>query len=130
MAVTTTATTATWGVTSVDSDKLKINEGVVTDFSITTEAIETPDVQDEEGTAVLRKIIEEHKTLEATIVTKNDVTLPETGDEITIDSEKYWINNITKTESNSQWTSVRISAEQYEHCDKLDKTDSMKSMES
>lgn len=130
MAVTTTATTATWGVTSVDSDKLKINEGVVTDFFITTEAIETPDVQDEEGTAVLRKIIEEHKTLEATIVTKNDVTLPETGDEITIDSEKYWINKITKTESNSQWTSVRISAEQHEHCDKLDKTDSMKSMES
>ena len=129
MAVTTTATNATWGVTT-ETGKISTVEGVITDLSITTEAIETPDVENEEGTAVLRKIIEEHKTLEATIVTKNDVTLPETGDEITIDSEKYWINNITKTESNSQWTSVRISAEQYEHCDKLDKTDSMESMES
>jgi C4-type Zn-finger protein len=126
---TTDATNATWGVTTATGE-ISTVEGVITDLSITTEAIETPDVQNEEGTAVLRKIIEEHKTLEATIVTKNDVTLPETGDEITIDSEKYWINNITKTESNSQWTSVRISAEQYEHCDKLDKTDSMESMES
>lgn len=125
MAVTTTATTATWGVTSVESNDLKINEGVVTDFTIITEKIETPDVQDEEGTAVLRKFIEEHKTIDGTITCKNTETLPKVGDEITIDSTKYFVNSVTKTESNQAWTSVRISAETYEHCTKVTKTESM-----
>ena len=122
---TTTATTATWGVTSVDSDDLKISEGVVTDATITKEKIETADVQDEEGTAVLRKFIEEHQTLDAAITCKNTGTLPTVGDEITVDSNKYYINSVAKIESNQAWTSVRISAERYEHCTKVTKTESM-----
>lgn len=125
MAVTTTATTAKWGVTSVESNDLKISEGVVTDATITEEKIETSDVQDEEGTAVLRKFIEDHQTLDATITCKNTETLPTVGDEITVDSKKYYINNVSKIESNQAWTSVRISAERYEHCEKVTKTDSM-----
>ncbi len=125
MAVTTTATTATWGVTSVDSNDLKISEGVVTDAIITEEKIETADVQDEEGTAVLRKFIEEHQTLDATITCKNTEKLPTVGDEITVDSKKYYINSVAKIESNQAWTSVRISAERYEHCEKVTKTESM-----
>ena len=121
---TTTATTATWGVTTQDGSIAGIT-GVVTDVVMTTEKVETPDVQDEEGTAVLRKFIEEHKTIDATITCKNTDTLPEVGDEVTIDSVKYFINSINKTESNQAWTSVRISAEKYEHCDKVTKTSSM-----
>lgn len=124
MAVTTTATTATWGVTTPDGNIAGVT-GVVTDFVITTEKVETPDVQDEEGTAVLRKFIEEHKTLDATITCKATETLPSVGDELTIDSTKYFINSITKTESNQAWTSVRISAEKYEHCNSITKTTSM-----
>lgn len=124
MAATTTATTAKWGVTTATGEIGSVT-GVVTDLIITTEKIETPDVQDEEGTAVLRKFIEEHKTIDATITCKNTDTLPEVGDELTIDSVKYFINSINKTESNQAWTSVRISAENYEHCNAVTKTSSM-----
>lgn len=124
MAVTTTATTAKWGVTTQDGEIAGV-AGVVTDLVITTEKIETPDVQDEEGTAVLRKFIEKHITLDATITCKNDATLPTVGDAVTIDSVKYFVTGVRKTESNQSWTSVRITAEKYSECDTITKTSSM-----
>lgn len=123
-ATSSTASTATWGVTTATGEIGSVN-GVVTDLIITTKKIETPDVQDEEGTAVLRKFIEEHITLDATITCKADATLPNVGDDLTIDSVKYFITNINKTESNQAWTSVRISAEKYSECDSVTKTTSM-----
>lgn len=125
-ATSTTAATATWGVTSVDSGNFSINEGVVTDFNLTTEANETSDVQDESGMAVMRKIIEKHITFECNITCKNDVTLPKTGDDITIDSKKYWVNSVEKTESNTDWTTCRVTGEAYSECDTITQTDEVK----
>lgn len=125
MAATKNASTATWGVTSVSGEVGSV-KGVVTDFTLTRENIETSDVQNEEGMAVLRKIIEEHCTIDATITCKNDVTPPKTGDTITIDNTKYFITSATKTESNQNWTSIRISAEKYTNCDTITQTDSVK----
>lgn len=125
-ATSTTAATAKWGVTSVESNDLKISEGVVTNFSLTTIANETSDVQDESGMAVMRKIIEKHITFECNITCKNDVTLPKTGDDITIDSKKYWVNSVEKTESNTDWTTCRVTGEAYSECDTITQTDEVK----
>lgn len=125
IATSTTAATATWGVTSVDSGNFSINEGVVTDFTLTTEANETSDVQDESGMAVMRKIIEEHYTFECNVTCKNDVTPPSTGDTITIGSKKYWVNSVDLTESNTEWTTCRVAGEAYSECDTITQTEAV-----
>lgn len=98
---------ASWGVSASASV-----EGIVTDLSLSEEAIHQP-LQNETGAVVGSTQYDTRKTATATIQVKAATELPTAGSEITIAGAKYCCTRAEKVYSNKDYVKIRVDAEAY-----------------
>lgn len=118
MAVTTTATTATWGT---DKNDIGSITGIVQSFERTESLVETEPIRDNKGTIVHHIYYDKKITATATVVCKNDQAFPTEETQISIDGESFYIVNMNKVSSNRDTTKFNITLESYTNCNQLSK---------
>lgn len=104
---------ATWGIG--DADQVTGVSGVITDLSISTEAIMEPQ-RNEVGAVIQQSMYDERTQVTATVEVAAGGPLPAKGSQITIAGVQGYVLNARRVASNSRYQAIEITVELYKHC--------------